>query len=138
MSPQVRLNFDKRWGETIFDGWSILRISLQTPRLLGFKFSVLIALSIIDCQIWTLFKIWKIRKFGFLRKIILYYFSHSWLTNRMEGLSGCMESKCDIDAWHGLASWKKDKTYIVAFIKMFTQMKNIQMTQIKFFGLCVV
>jgi hypothetical protein len=77
----------KRWGETISDGWIILRISLKTTRLLGFKFSVLIILSIIDCYIWTLFKILKIRKFGILRKIILYYFFHPSLTNWM-GLTG--------------------------------------------------
>jgi hypothetical protein len=45
----IPLNFDKRWGETIFDGWSILRISLKALRLMGFKFSDVIILFIIDC-----------------------------------------------------------------------------------------
>jgi hypothetical protein len=39
----------KSWGETIFDGWSILSIPLKTSRLLDFKLSVFMILSIIDC-----------------------------------------------------------------------------------------
>ncbi len=61
-----------RGGETISDGWLILRYSLKITRSFGLKFSVLIILSIIDCYIWTLFKILKIRKFVIVRKIILY------------------------------------------------------------------